>query len=182
MSLASLFRRNRHRDAALQIYEAVVERAREPIFFTDFGVPDTIDGRFELTALHGFLVLNRLKVDHSRTVDLAQELFDAMFVDFDRSLREMGVGDLGVGRHIKTMAKAIYGRIGAYERGLKADEAAQLDEALRRNLYGTVTPAAGDVEAMADYLRACAAILAAQPTAELIAGSVTFAALPGAAR
>src|SRR5258708_2523626 len=126
MSLASLFRRNRHRDVALMLYEAVVERAREPWFFTRLGVPDTFDGRFELTALHGFLVLNRLKADRPRAAELAQELFDAMFADFDRSLREMGLGDLGVGRQVKTMAKAFYGRIGAYEAGLKAGEAAAL--------------------------------------------------------
>ena len=182
MSLASLFRRNRHRDVALMLYEAVVERAREPWFFTRLGVPDTFDGRFELTALHGFLVLNRLKADRPRAAELAQELFDAMFADFDRSLREMGVGDLGVGRQVKTMAKAFYGRIGAYEAGLKAGEAAALGEALRRNLYGTVTPEEGDVAGMAAYLRACATTLSAQPITQLLAGGVTFAALPHAAR
>jgi cytochrome b pre-mRNA-processing protein 3 len=157
MSLASLFRRNRHRDAALQLYEAIVERAREPWFFTRLGVPDTFDGRFELTALHGFLVLNRLKADRPRAAELAQELFDAMFADFDR-------------------------RIGAYEAGLKAGEAAALGEALRRNLYGTVTPEEGDVAGMAAYLRACATTLSAQPITQLLAGGVTFAALPHAAR
>jgi cytochrome b pre-mRNA-processing protein 3 len=179
MPLASLFRRNRHRETALRLYQSIVDQARMPAFFTDFGVPDTFDGRFELVALHGFLVLNRLKAEGEKAAELAQELFDVMFTDFDRSLREMGVGDLGVGRHIKTMAQGFYGRIGAYEAGLQAEDAAPLAEALRRNLYGTVSPVESDIEGMAAYLRRCAAIVAAQPGAGLAAGKVTFAAAPG---
>ncbi|HEX3498557.1 MAG TPA: ubiquinol-cytochrome C chaperone family protein [Stellaceae bacterium] len=179
MSLASLFRRNRHRDAAMRLYESIVEQAREPVFFTDFGVPDTFDGRFELVALHGFLVLNRLKALGPQTAELAQELFDVMFTDFDRSLREMGVGDLGVGRHIKTMAQGFYGRVGAYETGLLAADAAPLAEALRRNLYGTVSPEESHIDAMVAYLRRCAATVAAQPAAGLRAGKVFFGAPPG---
>jgi cytochrome b pre-mRNA-processing protein 3 len=179
MSLASLFRRNRHRDTALRLYGSIVAQARRPVFFTDFGVPDTFDGRFELVALHGFLVLNRLKAAGAEAAALAQDLFDVMFLDFDRSLREMGVGDLGVGRHIKTMAQGFYGRIGAYEAGLQTEDAEPLAEALRRNLYGTVSPVESDVEGMAAYLRRCAAIVAAQPAAGLVAGKVSFAAAPG---
>ena len=177
MSLASLFHRNRHRDAALRLYETIVERAREPVFFSHYGVPDTLDGRFELLALHGFLVLNRLKKEHSRTAELAQQLFDIMFSDIDRALREMGVGDLGVGRQVKTMAKAFYGRIGAYEAGLAAGDA-DLGQALRRNLFGTVTVPDRCVDEIAAYLRHCAAAVAAQPVDHLIDGVVGFAALP----
>ena len=181
MSLASLFRRNRHRDAALRLYHAIVAQARAPVFFAGFGVPDTFDGRFELIALHGYLVLNRLKAERPRTAALAQDLFDVMFADFDRGLREMGVGDLGVGRQVKTMAQAFYGRIGAYDEGLEADGPAPLAEALRRNLYGTVTAADRDIAGIAAYLRRCVAEIAAQPVARLIAGEVSFAALPAAA-
>jgi cytochrome b pre-mRNA-processing protein 3 len=180
MSLASLFRRNRRRDAALRLYESIVEQAREPVFFADFGVPDTFDGRFELVVLHGFLVLNRLKAERPQAVDLAQELFDVMFADFDRTLREVGVGDLGVGRHVKTMAQAFYGRIGAYEAGLLAGDTALLADALRRNLYGTVAPSDRDVDGIAAYMRSCAAAIAAQAAARLSAGMVRFAAVSGA--
>src|SRR5580704_2773447 len=76
MPLASLFRRNPHRSAAHTAYTQIVARAREPAFFLDCAVPDTLDGRFELIALHAFLVLNRLKADHAATADFAQELFD----------------------------------------------------------------------------------------------------------
>jgi cytochrome b pre-mRNA-processing protein 3 len=178
MSLASLFHRNRHRDTALRLYEIIVERAREPVFFTRYGVPDTLDGRFELLALHGFLVLNRLKKERSRTAELAQQLFDIMFSDLDRALREMGVGDLGVGRQVKTMAKAFYGRIGAYEAGLTTGDAG-LGQALRRNLFGTVTVPDRCVDEIAAYVRDCAVVLAAQPVDSLIDGVVGFTALPG---
>jgi cytochrome b pre-mRNA-processing protein 3 len=177
MSLASLFHRNRHRDTALRLYETIVEQAREPKFFSRYGVPDTLDGRFELLALHGFLVLNRLKAERARTAELAQELFDVMFSDLDRALREMGVGDLGVGRQVKTMAKAFYGRIGAYEAGLAADDA-RLGQALRRNLFGTVSVPDHWVDEIAAYVRRCAAVVAAQPVDRLIDGVVAFAALP----
>jgi len=175
MSLASLFHRNRHRDAAFRLYQTIVDQARQPVFFSRFGVPDTLDGRFELLALHGFLVLNRLKAERSRTAELAQALFDVMFSDLDRALREMGVGDLGVGRQVKTMAKGFYGRIGAYEAGLAADDDARLGQALHRNLFGTVSVPARSVDEIAAYLRRCAAVLAAQPVDCLIDGVVVFA-------
>src|SRR5450432_1255254 len=139
MSLASLLQRNRHRDAALGLHAGIVEQARQPAFCVRWGVPDTLDGRFELLALHGFLVLNRLKPERPRSAALAQALFDVIFADLDRALRELGVGDLAVGRQVKTMATAFYGRIAAYETGLGAADTAPLGAALRRNLYGTVT-------------------------------------------
>jgi cytochrome b pre-mRNA-processing protein 3 len=182
MSLASLFRRNRHRDAALRLYESIVEQAREPVFFTHFGVPDTFDGRFELVVLHGFLVLNRLKAERPPAAELAQELFDVMFADFDRTLREVGVGDLAVGRHVKTMAQAFYGRVAAYETALLAGDTARLGDALRRNLYGTVAPSDRDVDGVAAYMRRCEAAVAAQPAARLSAGFVHFAVVPDAAQ
>jgi cytochrome b pre-mRNA-processing protein 3 len=171
--LASLFRRRERRRAALCAFERIVERARDPYFHTVLGVPDTLDGRFELLALHAFLVLNRLRHDHADTGPFAQALFDAMFADFDRAWREMGVADLGVGRRVKAMARGFYGRIAAYGRGL-ADPPA-LPPALRRNLYGTTMPRDEHVAAAADYLRRQAAALSEQPAAALVAGAVCFA-------
>jgi cytochrome b pre-mRNA-processing protein 3 len=179
MPLASLFRRNRQRDAAIDLYGAIVEQARQPAFFARHGVPDTVDGRFELIALHAFLVLNRLKADRQQTAELGQALFDAMFADMDRGLREMGVGDLSVGRHVKGMAQSFYGRVVAYEHGLAADEAA-LAEALTRNLYGTVAPRADDAEALAAYMRQCVAALAVQPVDVFLTGQARFPAAPEA--
>jgi cytochrome b pre-mRNA-processing protein 3 len=171
--LAFLFRRRERRRAAHSAFERIVERARDPYFYTVLGVPDTLDGRFELLTLHAFLVLNRLRDDHAKTGSFAQALFDAMFADFDRALREMGVADLGVGRRVKAMARGFYGRVAAYGRGL-ADPAA-LAPALRRNLYGTTMPRDEHVAAAANYLRRQAAALGEQSAAALIAGAVRFA-------
>jgi cytochrome b pre-mRNA-processing protein 3 len=169
---ASLFRRRDR--AVLAAYGRIVERAREPIFYTGWGVPDTLDGRFELLALHAFLVLNRLK-RAPEAAGFAQELFDLMFDDLDRSLREMGVADLGVGRRIKEMASAFLGRIAAYDKGL-GDEAV-LADALRRNLYGTAAPGPAQLATAARYVMRQAVSLNAQPIGELLRGEVAFEAL-----
>ncbi len=171
--LSALFRRNERRAAVHAAYGRIVEQARHPAFYLDWGVPDTLDGRFEVLALHAFLVLNRLKREASMTSAFAQDLFDTMFADLDRGLREMGASDIGVGRHVKAMARAFYGRIAAYEPGL-ADDAA-LRAALRRNLYGTVSPSEEQVATLASYMRRQAQALAAQPVAALLAGELTFA-------
>lgn len=168
------------RDAARLAYLRVVEQARRPGFFTDAGVPDTLDGRFELICLHAFLYLRRLKRERSQTAPLGQRFFDEMFADFDRSLREMGTGDLSVGREVKRMAEAFYGRIAAYEEGLAADDA-MLQPALARNLFGTAPPTPARLAAMAGYVRREAAGLDRQDTAALLAGRLAFGEPPSVA-
>jgi cytochrome b pre-mRNA-processing protein 3 len=175
MPLASFFRRNGRHAAVDASYARIVAQSREPLFFAAWGVPDTLDGRFEVLALHAFLVLNRLKAERAATAAHAQALFDAMFADLDRGLREMGVGDLSVGRQVKAMARGFYGRIVAYEQGLGADDAA-LRAALRRNLYGTAAPEERQLDAAAAYVRRQTAALAAAPVARLLEGEVPFAA------
>ena len=102
------------------LYVRAVKQARQPKFYADMGVPDNVDGRFDMIALHVFLILRRLKQENARSQATAQALLDAMFTDMDRGLRELGAGDLGVGRRVKVMAKAFYGRVAAYDRGLKS--------------------------------------------------------------
>lgn len=171
MSLAALF--NRKSRAAVQaLYGAIVATARNPAFYAEWGVPDTLDGRFELIALHAFLAIRRLKQSGDNAA-FAQALFDTMFADLDRNLREMGVGDLSVGRQVKTMAKAFYGRVVAYERGLAGSDS--LDDALHRNLYGTVTPEVAQVATAAAYVRRQARALDAAPVGSLLAGEFPLA-------
>lgn len=167
-------RRNSYRDAAERAYAGVVAHARRPEFFTGGGVPDTLDGRFELVCLHAFLYLHRLKGEASAG-GVSQAFFDTMFADFDRSLREIGTGDLSVGRQVNRMAEAFYGRIHAYEDGLAGDDPA-LEAALTRNLYGTTTASPELVIRMAAYMRREAARLTTEPGAALIAGDVVFGA------
>lgn len=171
MPLAAFFNR-KSRTAVQALYGAVVAAARAPIFYAEWGVPDTLDGRFEVIALHAFLALRRLK-QSGENAAFAQALFDAMFADLDRNLREMGVGDLSVGRQVKTMAKAFYGRVVAYERGLAGTDS--LEDALRRNLYGTATPTEAQLAAAADYVRRQARALDAAPVDRLLAGDLPLA-------
>ncbi len=152
-------------------------QARAPVFYARHGVPDTLDGRFEMIALHVFLVLHRVK-GAPEGQRFGQVLYDVMFADMDRALREMGTGDLSVGKQVKRMASGLAGRITTYQAGLEGT--ADLAEALRRNLYGTVAePAAADLAAVADYVRAAqAAALAGQPVEQIVAGTVSFASPP----
>jgi cytochrome b pre-mRNA-processing protein 3 len=167
--------RNEAREASDVAYRRVVEQSRQSIFFTKYGVPDTLDGRFEVICLHAFLYLHRLKAERPRANRLCQGFFDRMFADFDRALREMGVGDLSVGKQVKRMARAFYGRICAYEEGLAGNEAA-LQAALARNLFGTVSEPAPFVCAMAHYVRRAVTELRRQSTPDLLAGRISFEA------
>jgi|SRR5580658_971879 cytochrome b pre-mRNA-processing protein 3 len=171
-----LFGRSPEKPAAHGVYLALVEQARAPVFYARLGVPDTLDGRFEMIALHMFLVLHRLRAEPAAQ-RFGQALYDVMFADMDRALREMGTGDLSVGTQVKRMAKALAGRIGAYQAGLAGD--ADLAQALRRNLYGTIVePAPEHLAAMAAYLRRQEADLAGQPAQRLAAGTLRLAAVP----
>lgn len=178
MILRHLFRRKPDEQEARALYERIVAQTRRRNFYESCGVPDTLDGRFELLSLHAFLVLHRLKRDRAQTAHFAQVLFDILFEDLDRNLREMGVGDMGVAPRIKRMAEGFYGRIAAYEHGL-ADAEHSLEASLRRNLYGTVEPDGTHVKAMAAYMRREAATLASQHAANLMTGKVSFGPPPG---
>ena len=182
MVLSGFFKRKPQEAQARALYEEVVAQARQPGFYRDCGVPDTVDGRFELIALHAFLVLHRLKADPGDTEALGQALFDVMFRDMDQSLRELGAGDMGVGARVKRMAQGLYGRIAAYEAGLSGP-GAELEAALRRNLFGTVTPEPEQLQAMAAYLRgAVDALTRWEPLrepAEIEAGGPEFGPPPG---
>jgi cytochrome b pre-mRNA-processing protein 3 len=119
------------------LYASLVETARAEHFYRDMGVPDTVDGRFEMIVVHMFLMLNALKGEEAGLEALRQGLTDTFFKDMDRSLREMGVGDLSVGKKVRKMAEAFYGRVAAYAEGLKAGESG-LHEALARNIFADV--------------------------------------------
>ena len=158
MGLFDLFRRRQDREADYRLYGCIVDQARMPAFYNDCGVPDTVAGRFDLIGLHAYLVMRCLKeMDSQRGTDLSQRLFDIMFTDMDRNLREMGVGDLGVGKKVKELAKAFYGRVKAYDEGL-AGGTEKLEDALRRNLFIETEPRDGDVALMAAYLAQSVAV------------------------
>lgn len=175
--------RRRREEGAHRAYAAAVAQARLPVFYTKLGVADTLDGRFDMIALHVYLVLRRLRTAGEPGRRRGQEIFDLMFDDMDRNLREMGVGDLGVGRRVKAMATAMYGRISAYDEALDGSDESALEAALGRNVYRVDTVSPGlPVAALAAYVRGAAAGLSTQDDAALLAGDVAFPAPQAAAR
>lgn len=154
---------------------AVHAASRRPVFYTTLAVPDTFDGRFELLVLHAQLTIRRLRQEGDIGNETAQRLFDALTGHFDEALRAIGVGDMSVGKRVKTMTSAVYGRLSAYDIGLDADDPPVLLGAVRRNLYGTV-PEVGDatVEAAAAYVRAADTHLQGVPLQTILAGQGLF--------
>lgn len=169
--LKRLFQAPKFETEARALYRRVAERARHPILFTVYGVPDTIDGRFEMLCLHAYAVFHGLKGKGSDAEALSQAVYDAMFADLDGSLRELGAADLGVGKRIKAMTEALNGRIQAYDRD------AELERAIRRNVYRTVTPDDAQVRWMAGYLRTIRAAIA-HASFETIRDGSALRALP----
>jgi len=180
-------RRGLERDQALSLYIAAVEQARRPGFYTDCGVADSLDGRFDLIVLHVFLIVRALRASGEPGKRLSDLMFKIMMDDMDMNLREMGVGDLSVGKRVKSMARAFYGRAAAYDAAFDAERDAApdgageegLEVALQRNIYGAEEPDPGAIAQLLGYVRSAEAALAAAPAAALLSGQVTFAAAPG---
>ena len=165
-----LFRRPNRTIAAL--YGAIVAQARSARFYADWAVPDTVLGRFDMVLLHVVLVLRRLREGNDRT--LTQGLFDAFCRDMDHNLREMGISDQGLPKHMQRVGEAFYGRAQAYEAALGAPGEGALSDALARNVYADVAAPQMAAAALAHYVRQAAALLGEQPLAALEAGTVRF--------
>jgi len=132
-NLFGLFGRNGIERTGYELYNKVVAAARQPYFYAELGVPDTLDGRFDMVGLHAFLLIRRLS-DEPAGQKLAQAVFDAMFNDMDVNLREMGVSDLSVGKKNKVMWEAFHGRSHVYTEAMAVGPEA-LADALERNLW-----------------------------------------------
>ena len=177
MPIFRFLRRRQADDAASALYSAVVTQARQPAFYSDLGVADTLEGRYDMVILHAYMIFRRLALmGNDRSRHLAQQTFDLMFTDMDRNLREMGVTDTGVGKRIRRMAEAFYGRATAYDRALDAPGRG-LQEALGRNLFQGQPVNPEHEDRMASYLRVQLDYLATQSDAALLAGEVTFSAM-----
>jgi cytochrome b pre-mRNA-processing protein 3 len=156
----------RQDEAALPLYTAVVARAREPHWYDRGAVPDTVDGRFDMVAAILAFVLLRLERDEAAAGPSAQ-LTERFVDDMDGQLREIGIGDIIVGKHIGRMMSMLGGRLGAYRDGLAAND---LDAALIRNVYRGDSPEAPALRHVATSLLAFRDALAATSTATLIGG------------
>jgi cytochrome b pre-mRNA-processing protein 3 len=180
--ILSAFRRSDHSRNIPALYGAIVAQARCPIFYTHYGVPDSVDGRFELIVLHLVLVLRRLADREAIAAGgpvlgpgsaIGQQLFDVFCRDLDDNLREMGVGDLAVPRRMRAFGEAFYGRQAAYTAALDADDAGALEKALARNILGAVE--AGDhAAALGRYARATVGQLGAESEKAVVAGKAAF--------
>lgn len=165
--------RRRHERAGFALYRRAVDAARAPYLYTALGAPDTFDGRFDLVGLHVILLIERLRTAPQPGPDLAQAVFDAMFGDMDVTLREVGVGDLSVGKKVRTMWEAVHGRATAYSGPLESGDTGALAAALVRNVWrGEATGEAA--AALAHIALAQRDHLAAQPLNALAAGVVSF--------
>lgn len=186
MGIRRFFRHLRQRsglrEAAHRLYTSAVRQARLPVFYTGGGVSDTLDGRFDLIVLHVVLVVRRLRRCGEAGRHLSQSLFDVMFDDMDQSLREMGVGDLRVGKRVKQMARAFYGRAEAYDRAFDLAESDKrqkaIAEVLARNIYNGDPPPEDRLLAMADYVQTVIVALDGQDQAVILDGDAQFPPAP----
>ena len=164
-----LFRRSANRQLIARLSGEIVAAARNPVLFTEYGIEDSLEGRFEAVTLHAVLVLRRLNRMDPPAPEIAQELTDATFRSFEIALREMGVGDISVPKHMKTIAGAFFGRAWAYDRALRGG-APLLNAALARNVYdGRKNP-----ERLARYVETANEALAAASLEVFALGQVPF--------
>jgi cytochrome b pre-mRNA-processing protein 3 len=156
------FRRTPSNRNIASLYGMIVAQARAAPFYRSYGVPDTVNGRFEMVVLHAVLVLHRLEPEAAPLRRLGQALFDRFCADMDGSLREMGVGDLAVPTRMRKIGEAFYGRQAAYAAVLAASDLAPLAAALARNVFSAQTGIEPGALRLATYVRAAVDELAGQ--------------------
>jgi cytochrome b pre-mRNA-processing protein 3 len=158
--------------AGRRLYASAAHQARLPALFTDLGAPDTVEGRFEVLTLHVALVLRRLKGQGEQAAETAQAVFDAYVRGLDDALRDMGVGDLSVGKKMRKLGEAFFGRVKNYDDALALlPDRAALEAVLGRTVLLGVE---GDVVAFADYAVAVTADLERQPLDVLLEGDAQW--------
>lgn len=171
------------------LYGEIVAQARHTAFYEGFGVPDTLDGRFNMIVLHNFLLFRRLKDAGEATRAVSQDIFDMFRLDMDRSLRELGVGDTTVPKRMKKMMQVFYGRTDAYDEALNSEQPkSTLADALSRNILSyneslfSEEQAPADLEnalteksaALAEYVLATTSALSEQNESDILQGSLSF--------
>lgn len=143
--LRNLFRQRPDERQGDALYALAVGQARQPEFYTSLGVTDQIDARFELYTLHVLILFLRLKGDGERGEVAAQRLFDTYISSLDNTLRELGVGDVSVGKKMRKLGESLYGRMNAYEGPLRAEDVDAMAAALAKNVYESEDAATGHV-------------------------------------
>ena len=154
------------------LYGAIVAQARTPAFYSDYGVPDTVQGRFDLIVLHLVLLIDRVGQDGGGR-GIGQRLFDRFCRDLDDNLREMGVGDLAVPKRMRRFGEAFYGRQAAYLAAFAAADEPELEKALQRNIFQGADIGRGALR-LANYVRAARRQIEGQDDGALLRGEIGF--------
>jgi cytochrome b pre-mRNA-processing protein 3 len=171
MALGNWFQSKKNRWAVDRLYQSIQAQALRPDFYFDGGARDNFSGRFEMTYLHGTLIFRRLRQAGAAGKALSQDVFDALFDGFDEALRDIGTGDLTVGKKIRKMGEAFYGRAKAYDAAIDAGgDDAELIEALMRNL-GLARP---ESERFVRYVRSVEDTLGRHTDEQLLSGEVNW--------
>jgi len=168
-----MFRRRSRQNTISALYGTIVAQARLPCFYRDYGVADTVDGRFDLLVLHLALIVDRL-AEEPESREAGQVLFDHFCQDMDYNLREMGIGDLSVPKKMQRIGQAFYGRAQAHRSALSVDGEAALVEALTRNVYAGSPPTPEAPGHLAVYVREAVRDVRAQWIGDLLAGKLNL--------
>ena len=169
--ILSLFRKSTATEPVYAVYSAIVAQSRQPRFYADWAVPDTVTGRFDMISLHLALLFRRLRNEDK---DFSQAVFDLFFKDMDRSLREMGAGDLAVPKKIQKMGNIFFGLLAALSEAMDRRDLLALETVLSKNIFDGAT--GPHIRDLAEYLFAEDAALAAQPAQAIIGGAIAFEA------
>jgi len=149
--ILSFFKKRQRGQGIAPLYGAIMAKALNPLLYSSHGLPDTFEGRFESVTLHTALVLRRLKALPPPAADLAQELVDRVFDGLESAMREVGIGDMGIPKRMKSFAKGFYGRLGAYTAALDAGDAQALAQALSRNVLEGAPATPGFVDYVIEF-------------------------------
>lgn len=175
MILSLLRRKKGNEEAVIRQYEAITASARDPVLYTDMNVPDTVMGRFEMVSLHLILYLRRMRALGAGGQGMAQEVLEAFFQDMDHSIRELGIGDLGVPKRMKKFARMFYGRLKSYGDAIDVRDEQALAQALARNIHPE-NNAHPDMAALARYVLRAEDALTTLDDAVLATGGMSFPA------
>lgn len=166
------FRKLNLSEPVFEVYNTIVAHSRQEKPYLDWSIADTLTGRFDMISLHAALVFRRLRSKDEVTKGFSQNLFDAFFADMDRSLREMGVGDLSVGKRIEKMGSLFYGLLSTLTLALDSGDLAELEQFVQRNFHdGIDRPEKTEV---ANYIIACDRALSAQSVEDILSGKLNF--------
>lgn len=173
--IAKFFNRRRENASLVErIYEQIVSQARQPAYYSHYGGTDTVLGRFEVLALRMVLVVRRMQSGSASLSAMSQDLTDRFFQDIDHSMRELGIGDRGIPRRMKTFAGLFYGRAKAYGGALDAGDGEAMTAALRRNFYGVSQEGSLGAPLLSDHVFASAKRLQAQQDSQLLQAQLDF--------